>query len=117
MNKQRLAGSSVIEVIVAMVLIVIVFGLGLMIYTNVIKFSLSTKKIKAGFIVQQLLIKEESNTQITDQHLQAGEFTITEQVSEFNNNDKLLSVHITAFDSNNEQVAEVQKIILKNAQQ
>jgi hypothetical protein len=48
----KLSASNILEVIVSMVIIVIVFGIAMMIYSNVLRFSLSAKKAPGtGFIV------------------------------------------------------------------
>ena len=45
--RTKIMASTILEVIVAMVIIVVVFGIAMMIYTNVLRMSLSVKKIQA----------------------------------------------------------------------
>jgi hypothetical protein len=115
-NAYRIKASSIIEVVIAMVLIVFVLGIALMIYTNVLRFSLSAPQIKAGFLLQQILIQEENKSHISDQHIQLEEFSVEEQLSPYINTG-LIDIHLTAFDINHQKLAEVRKLIIKRNDQ
>ena len=53
--RTKIMASTILEVIVAMVIIVVVFGIAMMIYTNVLRMSLSVKKIQAQAILKETL--------------------------------------------------------------
>ena len=111
-NKARVQASTILEVIISMVIILVVFGIAMMISANVLRSSLSVKKIKARALLNELLIKAENNKENTSQTFTLDSFRIEQEIkiSEVNNN--LMEVHLTAFDENQEKVDDVQKLIL-----
>jgi Tfp pilus assembly protein PilE len=109
--KERLPASSILEVIVSMVIIVIVFGIAMMIYTNVLRLSLSAKKLKAQALLQETMLKAEHNTENITQSITINDFRIEQEVKPYPDNAGLTEIHLTAFDANQQKIAELQKVI------
>ena len=109
--KKQIRASTILEVIVAMVVIVVVFGIAMMIYTNVLRTSLSAKKIRAQMILNQLMVQAANhpvigyNTQVIDG------FSIQQEAKPAAMDAGLIDVHLTAFDQNQSKVAELEKLI------
>lgn len=112
----KVHASSVVEVIVAMVLIISIFGIALMIYNNVLHLALSEKKLKAEGILQQLLLSEENKSDIYNKNWQMPDFTIVEKVEPFEGNEDLVKVSLTAFDADRNKIAEIQKVLFQEKQ-
>jgi len=111
--KLKARASTLLEVIISMILIMVVFGIAMMIFTNVIRFTTSAKQIRAKAALEDLLVKEEQSKTIASQSIALDEFTIEEAVAAYNNQQNLLLVQLTAFDQNRQEVASAQKVILK----
>jgi hypothetical protein len=111
--KTKVSASTILEVIIAMVIIILVFGVAMMIYTNVLRMSLSVKKIQAEAVLQETLFNAEKNNQYTSQAITIGDFRVEEELKSFNGDTTLREIHLTAFDSNQQQITELQKIIRK----
>jgi type II secretory pathway pseudopilin PulG len=109
--KHRVNGSTIIEVVVSMVIIVLVFGIAMMIFTNVIRYSVSAKKIRAEAVLQDVLLSAAITDNTDTQHMNIGEFRIEQEFKPYPANSTLTEVHLTAFDDNQQKVAEVFKII------
>ncbi|MDB5090871.1 MAG: hypothetical protein JWR09_4865 [Mucilaginibacter sp.] len=109
--KRRLPASSILEVIVSMVIIVIVFGIAMMIYTNVLRLSLSVKKLKVQALLQQTMLKAERSTENTTLSVIIGDFRIEQEIKPYQDNAGLTEIHLTAFDANQQKIAELQKVI------
>ena len=107
----RVKASSLLEVIVSMVVIVIVFGIAMMIYTNVLRLSLSAKKIRAQSLLQEAMINAERDSIKTTQTFQLDNFRIEQEVKPYSGNNALKEVHLTAYDQNQQQIAEMEKVI------
>jgi len=105
--------STLVEVIISMIIIVVVFGIAMMIFTNVTRFTTSAKEIRATAALKDLLLTDEQAKTISSQSLTVGDFSIEETVSSYNNQDNLILLQLTAFDQNRQQVAALQKILLK----
>ena len=109
----KIKGSTLIEVIVAMVIIVIVFGMAMMIYANVTRMSLSVSKIQASALLQERLIDVEKTKYTSNQSIDTAGLHIELEVTPFSNDTLLNVVHLTAYDLNKQKMTELQKLILK----
>ena len=109
--KGQLPASSILEVIVSMVIIVIVFGIAMMIYTNVLRLSLSIKKLKVEALLQETMLKAERNTENITQSVTISDFRIEQEVKPYQDIAGLTEIHLTAFDANQQKIAELQKVI------
>ena len=108
----RVKASTILEVVISMVIIVVVFGIAMMIYTNVLRLSLSAKKMKAQALLQETLLKAEQTSGNTNQSFTIGDFRIEQQADPYNNETNLTAIHLTAFDKNQQKIAELQKVII-----
>jgi Tfp pilus assembly protein PilE len=108
----RVKASTILEVIISMIIIVIVFGIAMMIYTNVLRLSLSTKKLRAQALLQETMLKAEQTTANTTQSLTTDDLRIEQEVSAYNKESNLTLIHLTAYDQNQQKIAELQKVIV-----
>jgi Tfp pilus assembly protein PilE len=104
--------STIMEVIVSMVIIVIVFGIAMMIFTNVLRVSLSAKKIRAQALLQETLLNAERNPGNTTETFTIDDFRIEQVDAPYQQNSSLTAIHLTAFDQNQQKVADLQKVII-----
>jgi Tfp pilus assembly protein PilE len=107
----QVKASTILEVIVSMVIIVIVFGIAMMIYTNVLRLSLSAKKIKAQALLQETMLKAEQNTENITQSITMDDFRIEQEVKSYTGGGNSVEIHLTAYDQNQQKIAELQKVI------
>ncbi|NHA02492.1 hypothetical protein G7092_01725 [Mucilaginibacter sp. HC2] len=110
----KLTASTILEVVVSMVIIILVFGTAMMIFTNVTKLSLSVKKLRAQAILQEVLLQGTSINEDKSGSSQVDGFRIEQQLKPVENEPKLTELTLTIFDDNQEQVAQVQQIIVKD---
>jgi hypothetical protein len=109
--RKRTAASSLLEVLIAMILILLVFGIAMTISANVFRSSLSVKKIRAQALLQDILLKLEQNKTNSTQTYTLGDLRIEQEISAYPAGEQLIEVHLTAYDENQQQVAELQKVI------
>jgi Tfp pilus assembly protein PilV len=109
-GKQRIAASSILEVVVSMVIIVMVLGISLMIYSNVVRQSLSARQLKAQFLLQQTLLKVDNGsleqTEVVDQ------WQINREIKPYEADTRLILVHLTAYDEQHNLIAEIRKVMI-----
>jgi len=108
----KLTASTLLEVLIAMVTIMTVFGIAMMIFTNVTQSSLSVKKIQAERILNDILLNDQKSAGIQNQTLNVGDFRVEQVVKSYNNKSGLLEVDLTAFDAQQQQISELHKIII-----
>jgi len=109
---KKVRASTIMEVLIAMTLIIVVFGIAMMIFTNVLNSSLSVKKIRAQAILQQTMLNVEASRNEVSQSVSADDFRIEQEIKPYNGNAALIDVRLTAFDNNQQKVAELEKVIL-----
>ncbi|MBC7913520.1 MAG: hypothetical protein H7Y07_05285 [Pyrinomonadaceae bacterium] len=107
----RLSASTLIEVVVSMVIIVIVFSIAMGIYTNVLRLSLSVQKYQAQATLHQLLNQLEKSPQIMNQSYSINDLRINKEITLYNNQQNLKEIHLIAFNQNQEKVAEIRKVV------
>jgi Tfp pilus assembly protein PilE len=110
--KYRVEASTILEVIISMVVILVVFTIAMMISTNVVRSSLSVKKIKAQALLQETLARAEQNKENNSQIFTVDDFKIEEKTEAYDNNPALTEIDLVAFDTNQDTVAKLQKVII-----
>jgi hypothetical protein len=114
---KRVRASSVLEVIVSMMIIILVFGIAMMIYTNVSMQSLSGQKLKAQAILAQIMKELDKAEQSANQESIIGGFTVERSLRPYAKNSRLLQLDLKAFDQNNKLLAELHQLIIKDDDQ
>jgi len=109
---RKVAGSTILEVLISMVIIIVVFGIAMMIYSNVTRFSLSAKRIKAEAVLQERLLSIEQSKISLDETVAIGDFQVQQVIKVYRDSSHLSDVHLTAWDDNHQKVAELQKVII-----
>lgn len=110
--RQRVRASSLLEVVVSMVIIVVVFGLAMMMMANITRGALSTKKIHARSILKTALMDGESQKEWSNKTVTIDSVTVEQEVTPYNAG--LLEIHLTAYDANNEKIAELRKVVIED---
>lgn len=108
--QKRLASSSILEVVIAMVVIVMVLGISLMIYSNVMRMSLSSRQLKAQFILSQAMMEVQAGQ--TDERMVIDDWQVKSEIKPYQQGGQLSVVHLTAFDPEEVKVAELTKILI-----
>lgn len=108
---RRVKASTVLEVIVSMVIIIVVFGTAMMIYANVSRMSVSAQKIKAQGILNQVMKNMKDVGPGSNQESIIDGFTVERSVKYYNENDKLFEVDLMAYDENKQLLAEIHELI------
>ncbi|MDF2432860.1 MAG: hypothetical protein JWP44_2491 [Mucilaginibacter sp.] len=107
----KIKASTILEVIVSMVIIVIVFGIAMMIYTNVLRLSLSAKKLRAQDLLQETMFTVEHSAANTIKTFDVDDFRIEQEVKPYLQNSSLTDIHLTVYDQNQQKIAELEKVI------
>jgi putative aminopeptidase FrvX len=112
--KSTVKASSILEVVIAMVVIVTVFTVAMMIYGNVQRLSLSGQKIKVRGILQETLINAERNPENTKRSLTIDNISVDEEISNYNQAEDLKLIDLVAYDLNREKIAELREVVNAN---
>jgi hypothetical protein len=112
--RTKIAASTILEVVVSMVVIVLTYGIAMVIYSNVTHSSLSVKKIRAMAVLQETVRDIERARLITGGRITNGDLTIDISVSAYRDNANLSNINLKAYDASNQEVAALQKVIRRD---
>jgi Tfp pilus assembly protein PilV len=110
--KSKLAASSIIEVLISMVVIMVVFGIAMMIYVNIVQSSLSVTKIRAQAILNQTLQADETSVNSSSTTFTVDNLNIEQTVKNYNNEPNLTEIDLAAYDANGKQLITLHKVII-----
>ncbi len=105
--------STILEVVVSMVIILLVFSIAMTIFANVTRASISTKEMNARTILNDLLIDVEKNADYTPKEVTIGDLRIQQDFKPRTESPSLVEINLAAVDINQHKVAEVKKIVIK----
>ncbi len=109
--KLAISGVTVIEVLIALVVIMTTFFIFSMIYVNTLRTTLSENDLKANLIAFQEALLTRSNKTFFDQQLNINGLQVDKKVSYYQNNQKIIQLNITVRDSSGEQKAIYNELI------
>jgi type II secretory pathway pseudopilin PulG len=108
---KRLAAATIIETIVAMVIILVLFGITTTVLVQTSVRSLSIKRIKAAQLVNTLFVKTTNESAFFNEEIVMDEFVIKKEVQNYNGNDHLLAVKIIVSDNSKSELISEQRLI------
>ncbi|MES2275323.1 MAG: hypothetical protein V4592_04825 [Bacteroidota bacterium] len=111
-SNKRVRASSVLEVIISMVIILLIFGIAMTIFTNVTRTSLSARKLRAEAVIRKTMLQTEQADAPGDQLLKIDDLQIEITVKATVLNSKLNEISIIAYDENKQIIAQLQKLII-----
>ena len=109
---KKLPASTVLEVVLAMVIVIVVFGLAMMIFTNVTRSSPALQKTRAAATVSRIMLQQHHRDP-AEETIADSDLTIKIHTGEYPPNTQLLDVTVTAFDANQQVLARQQQLLLK----
>jgi len=108
----KVRASSLLEVLIAMIVIIIVFTIAMMIYTNVLRLSLSAKKLRAEALLQNIMLNDEHKVTDVKDTVNNNDFRIEQKITPYDQSSNLTVIHLIAYDSNQQKIAELQKVLI-----
>lgn len=112
----KVSGSSLIEVITAVVIISIVFTIASVVYLNVQRSSFSAKKLRASIMVNELIISTLKENRYEPLQQESGEFILYQTVDLYAGNRNLKVLIVEARDESGKLIAQRKKLIYDSAQ-
>jgi type II secretory pathway pseudopilin PulG len=108
----KVGGSSILEVVVAMVVIVMVLGIALMIFGNVTRSSLSVKQLRAQAILnRQMALMADSGEQGMADTVASG-WKLLKEAQPYSGGGRLQQVHLSLLDENQDTIAQLRQVII-----
>ena len=109
--KKELQASTLIETIVAMVVLMVCLGIATMIYVNVTGSGTSRQKFHAYTLIHQVAVQSNLQKKYLDEQTEESGITIRKTIEKYGGMEKTLIMKITAIDSKEKILAERKEII------
>lgn len=109
---KKVEASTLVEAIIAMLIITIAFSMALVLMLNLSKNSNNSLKTKAYILANDVLVKTKSENTYFDQEFEYGNITIKKTIVEYENNEELFQLNVSAFDSRNYKLFEQNELII-----
>jgi hypothetical protein len=112
--KVKLQASSILEVVIAMLLVTIIMSISMVIFSNIMKSSFNTRKIEAFARIKVLSIATKKEKRfITEEYLEA-DYKIQKQVENYANTSGIIQIKWFAEDKDKKLLAEYREIVSEN---
>ncbi len=106
--------STLLETLVAMVIIMLCFSIGTMVYVNVITSENMVQKVHANIVLQNLALKIKNENEFLDSEMEMDDFFIKRKINNYQFSDNLIHLSLLAYQKNGKLVASHNEIILVN---
>ena len=109
-----LNGSSLVEAVIAMVVIVIVFGIALVVITNVTRSSLSVTKATAQKVLDKAIADVERTGELAPSQasLNIDGLTVDQQILPYWKNPALTEIRLSALNERGDTILTIRKVLI-----
>jgi len=109
---RKVIASTLVEAIIAMLIVTIAFSMALVLMLNISKNSNNSLKTKAYILANDIMVKTKSEKLYFDQEFDYGNITIKKTVAEYENNEELFQLKVSAFDSRDHKLFEQNELLI-----
>lgn len=109
---KKYQGSTLIEVLVAMVIILICAGMGMSAFANLNKDMNGNLDIQAEINMKKIVVDAKAYKKYTDEVFQFEGIRIEKQFRPYQNEKRLILMNVSAFNNRNIKIGEFKEIIL-----
>ncbi len=100
----KLKAATLVESIVAMVIISIVFSAGLMVVEMVINSNRSAFRYRVNLALQEMANETKLQNRYIDEQIDSADYRVVKQILPYQNRQHIFVLSLTAFDLDNERV-------------
>lgn len=94
----KVKSATLIEVIVAMIIIMTIFALSMMIYVRVLNSSISERQVRIGLILKKVAENTASSKRFFDETFDEDGFNIRKNITKYDNRENLIHLHLEITD-------------------
>jgi hypothetical protein len=110
--KTQLKASTLIEALVAMVIVMICFGIASMIYVNVLNADNNRIQLKAHLIVSDLAQKAKTTSTFLDEKIETEGLVIQKSIEGYHDIPNLSVLKFVAFDKKGKVITEYKELFI-----
>ena len=110
--KFKLKGSTLVESLVAMVILVITTGITAMIYVNILESQRGPLKLQANNLLENIAGESKASNNFIDEEIKSGDIRIIKTAKKYSDKKSLLLLELIAFDLNGKLITKRKELIL-----
>jgi hypothetical protein len=107
----RIPASSLLETVVASMVMMLVFGVGMMTYMNVVRSNTSLSDLQAAQQLDEVFYDTQKNKKYMDEQQVSSRLIITKRVTPYKNSDVLYCIYLQAEDPSGRILAKRTDIV------
>jgi len=111
--KHRISAYTLIETIIAMVIIMLVFGIAMMIFINVVRTDRIVQRTEVFFKMNEILFETKNNGDYTDDSFGFDTYEIKRVVINYNAYQNIKQLTVSAYDNEGKLLGEKSELIIK----
>lgn len=111
LKSYQLPAFTIAESITAMVIIMLSFGTGMMIYFNILTSEKLVAKNNAYLTLAEILAQTKSEEQYIDEQFEVDHLIIEKKIIEYKQGESAHIIQLKAFNSKNDKLAELKEIV------
>ena len=108
----KLKAYTLVETIIAMVIIMLVFSIAMMIFVNVMKTERVVRQAEVFFKINEVLNQTKLKKEYVDLTYSFDDYEIQQTIIPYNESNKIKQLTVTAFDSNGKQIAQKIELVI-----
>lgn len=109
---RKIKGSTMIEVLVAMVILLIMLGIGMSIFLNNAEHNNPLQKVYAGQIADSLLEYSEQNREYIDKAIEVEGISLILEFRNYHGNNNSLLAKVSVYDNRGKSLFDLKEIII-----
>lgn len=114
LNNHKLKGSTLIESLIAMIIIVLSIGISAMIYSSILSSDKEFIRLKANKLIDVEAIKTKAQKLLIDSEIKINELIIQKKISLYNETENLYCISFVATDVNGNTIATRNELIIND---
>ena len=109
---KKIKGSTLIEVLVAMIIVMVSFGIAMAIFMNISSSGNHAQQLKAQLLLNKAAIRTKAENSFIDEISEGESIIINKTVTSYNGIPGLNLLLLQAFDINGKKIAERKELVI-----
>lgn len=108
----QLKASTLVESLIAMVILIVCLGIGTMVFTNILNSDKERKELHASLLANEFALKVKAQQNFLDDEEEIGEWTLKKTVEKYKDADNLYQLSIAVIDGDHKIVLVRRELII-----
>jgi|CXWL01.1.fsa_nt_gi hypothetical protein len=110
LNK-KIKAATLIESLIAMVIVMLCFGISTTVYINVISSGNQIQKLKSELILKKVAMETKKEHLFLDEEITLDEITVRKKITPYNGLKNLSQINLQAYNSNEKLLSEYNELV------